>query len=575
MIFSVFKIFVSNIFSFGNFMEGFKKGPKGIFKNIAITLLMIYSFCVLGGLYIVNMNNFYNALSATGNVYAMPLVSIFIAMVMTLLFGFISAASNYYTGNGEEQFLSMPLRPVDIFGAKFGVTLLTDALFGALILAISTLILASREGLLANPLLYLGIIVTSITVGIISVFIIYLLLVLVLTVFPSLRKKQILSGVATAFLIIFAIGYGFLGSQAGIQASDENGFSVAMVNNTAQQIGILISKIPALKFLSMALVGKIIPILLMAVICAIVLFVFIPLIAPLYIKTLNGFADVKTKKISTEKVEQVLDSKVKSQSIFKALFLRDVRTILREPAFFSNGPLIIFILPVIFIVSFAVSFISLEETTLSQLIAEAQNGILNAGSEKQFLKFIITMAGSGVAIFLGNSTSIAATSFSREGKSLYELKSLPIRNEILIKVKFFHALAYVFIADFMVLALLLAANIILGSPFSLNDFINLVGGIVALTVSVSISLIFLDMFLDTANPKLQWENPTAAFKQNINSLLSVLFSFAVISFGAFIAYLVPKNTMGIIISCVIFIVIDAPIGSAYFRYAEKKIDRMG
>ena len=42
MIWNVFKIFISNVFSFGSFRENFKKGAKGIFKNIGIILLVFY-----------------------------------------------------------------------------------------------------------------------------------------------------------------------------------------------------------------------------------------------------------------------------------------------------------------------------------------------------------------------------------------------------------------------------------------------------------------------------------------------------------------------------------------------------
>lgn len=575
MIFPLFKIFVSNIFSFGNFIEGFKKGPKGIIKNIAIILLLIYSFAVLGGLYIVNMNNFYNVMSVNGDVYVLPLVSIFISVVMTFLFGFISAASNYYTGSGEEQFLSMPMRSIDIFGAKFGVTLLTDSLFGALIVAIASVLLAAREGFLANPLLYAGILVTSVAVSIISVFIIYLLLIIVLLIFPAMRKKQLLSGIASAFLIIFAAGYGFFGSQAGVQISSTDGFTPSMINTAAQRIGLLGAKLPALKFLSMAAVGKPLPILAMLAIIATVVFGLIPLLAPLYIKTLNGFGDIKTKKISSEKVEQVIGSQIKSQSIFKALYFRDVKIVFREPSFFSNGPLIIIIMPAIFIVSFAVSLISIDKAALSELIPEIQEFLQNNTDKKEFIKYIITMAGAGIAVFLGNATNIASTSFSREGKALYDLKAMPIRNEMIAKVKFFHALTYVFVADLMVTILLLLANIFLGTPFLLGEFAKLIVGIIALSVAISLVLIFIDMFIDTANPKLQWENPIAAFKQNVNSIFGILAMFGAAAIIVGLAVIMPKNSLGIIITCVIFIVIDAPVGSAYFKYAVKKIDRMG
>ena len=45
MIFSIFKIFISNLFSFGGAFGEIKKGPKGIAKIIGIGLLVV--FCSL------------------------------------------------------------------------------------------------------------------------------------------------------------------------------------------------------------------------------------------------------------------------------------------------------------------------------------------------------------------------------------------------------------------------------------------------------------------------------------------------------------------------------------------------
>ena len=42
MIFSIFKIFISNLFSFGGAFGEIKKGPKGIAKIIGIGLLVVF-----------------------------------------------------------------------------------------------------------------------------------------------------------------------------------------------------------------------------------------------------------------------------------------------------------------------------------------------------------------------------------------------------------------------------------------------------------------------------------------------------------------------------------------------------
>lgn len=105
MFFSVFKIFASNIFSFSSFLEGFKKGWKGIIKSILLLLLAIYCIGVFGFMYIAVMFSVYKSLALAGTTQLMPLISLGSALIVTFFFGLTSVATNYFTGSGEEQFL--------------------------------------------------------------------------------------------------------------------------------------------------------------------------------------------------------------------------------------------------------------------------------------------------------------------------------------------------------------------------------------------------------------------------------------------------------------------------------------
>ena len=83
------------------------------------------------------------------------------------------------------------------------------------------------------------------------------------------------------------------------------------------------------------------------------------------------------------------------------------------------------------------------------------------------------------------------------------------------------------------------------------------------------------MFLDTIKPKLNWENPNACVKQNINTFFSMLITFFVIGLVVVLCiFVMPQDSMGILIVSAIFLIPCAPIGSAYFKYAPKKIKRL-
>ena len=301
----------------------------------------------------------------------------------------------------------------------------------------------------------------------------------------------------------------------------------------------------------------------------------VPLFANLYIKTLNGFSDVKTKKISSEKAEEVINKDVRSFSVFHALFWRDVRNVLREPAFFSNGPLFVFLFPVILCISFVIGFIS-SGNNIGELVTATQKKLLDVSPETlSSVKYFLALGGAAFTIFSGTFANIATTSFSREGKSLNDLKAMPLKFNMIIKAKFWHALLYVGIADVITINIVMAFYCILKLPFSLSDMIAVCVLMTLTAVSISVLLIIIDMFIDTVHPKLNWETPMAACKQNLNVLWSMLLTLLNVGFLiVLVALVLPKQMISLVILSVIYVIISAPVGAGYFRYAEKKLEDM-
>lgn len=566
--FSVFKIFTKNIFSFGNYIEGFKKGPKSIIKNIFIALAAVYCVIAFVFMYGMMMYSSYNTLQLAGSTKLFPLLTMILATFSILIFGFLSASSNYYTGCGEEQFMSMPLSAKNIFSAKFGVTFITDALLGFALFTISSGYYGYKEGLLTNPLFYLGYLTTVIALLLVTVFVIYFLLILVLYFVPSLRKRSFLSAIASILVIIFALSYSMFSTNLTAAIDGEQ---TQLVQNLGHIISEIANKNPVLMFLSDGINGNILTMLVMLALSALVIFVLIPAISNLYIKTLNGFSEQKTKKLNQKETAQVFEKGLKRNSVFKSLYIRDVRTVLREPAFLANGPLIIVIMPVIFIFSFLVGFLSASEEGVSSLLISIQEFFMEMdASTLEKIEYYCVVIAAGLTIFLGTSTSIAATSFSREGKSLYDLKAMPIETENIVAAKLWHAITYVFVALIMVIIILIAGVTLFNIPLPQGHLLPMIFQIIMLSITPSILLIYLDMFLDTVNPKLLWENPMAAFKQNANSIFSVLITMGVIAIYVVAVILLPKNSVTIIGIAVVFGIIAAPIGSAYTKYAKKK-----
>lgn len=574
MFYNLFKILNTSTLNVGGFLEGFKKGPKGIIKNIFIILFAIYVLAVMIGMYTVYMIATYKFLAASGNQEAMPFITMLVALLIIMFFGFTSVAASYYTGSSEEFLMSLPLTPGQFFGAKFAVSFVSDAIMGLGMFAISSIVYGANEGLLTNPLFYIGFLVAALAFSLAAVFVIYLLFILILYFIPALRKKKLMTVVATVLLIAFCIFYGLMNSSISMSFSNPKFMGEKMGSSIEKLFG-LSDKMPVFMYISGALKGKILPILILAALSALILFVLVPLFGKMYIKTLDGFADVKSKKITAQKAEEVIEKDVRSVSIFHALFVRDYRNVVREPAFFANGPLFVYLFPVIFILSFSVGFIASGEG-LGVIFSAFQRKLAELSPESlKSAKYFVTLGSAAFVVFTGTFANLATTSFSREGKSLNDLKAMPIDFNLIVKVKFWHAMLYVGIANVIMIFLLTLAYFLLQVPLTFTDLFSICIITVLLSGSVSLLLIFIDMFIDTLNPKLNWETPMAASKQNFNVLWSMLLSMLTVGLVVIlVVFALPKSMISLVILSIIYVIIAAPVGAAYFRYAEKRLKEM-
>ena len=196
MIFKLFKILSQGTFNLSSIAGDFKKGPKGIIKSIALILVAIYLLAVMIGMYTVYMLETYKYLAQNDMQDFMPFISMMVALMVIMFFGFTSVASSYYTGSGEEFLMSLPISAKQFFCAKFAVSFVSDAVFGVGMFAISSIVYGYNEGLLTNPLFYLGFIVAALAFSVTAVFVIYLLFMVVLYFIPALRKRKIMTIIA-------------------------------------------------------------------------------------------------------------------------------------------------------------------------------------------------------------------------------------------------------------------------------------------------------------------------------------------------------------------------------------------
>jgi ABC-2 type transport system permease protein len=142
-------------------------------------------------------------------------------------------------------------------------------------------------------------------------------------------------------------------------------------------------------------------------------------------------------------------------------------------------------------------------------------------------KELVVPVGSLLAALAGSMSLLPASAFSREGKLLRELKTLPVSPTDVIKAKFVHS------------------NLISGVGVFCSaiavGFITKIGWLEVLWIIVTgylltIFLNNLQMIVDTAKPMLEWDNPIKAMKQNINGLLAIAIVFGFVFGLGYLGY---------------------------------------
>jgi ABC-2 type transport system permease protein len=168
-------------------------------------------------------------------------------------------------------------------------------------------------------------------------------------------------------------------------------------------------------------------------------------------------------------------------------------------------------------------------------------------------------------------TNIAGTSFSREGKGFVNLKAMPVKMSDILTAKIRHSMIYFYFV-FIVLAII---YIVLTLCIPLPLTVLLLCKIFAISYILSYSAVRIitsvDIMLDLANPKMEWENPVAAFKQNMNVLFSILISWGFIAlFALLFVFVVKENVNMLLYIGAGLLIISGFINRLLYKYADKR-----
>ena len=512
----IFSLAVLYIKSFINLpsrpAKGQKRDVKSTLKTTGIIALVIFLVADVGFLFVMMNIQTYNALAPLGLQDFLMLNVAAQATIVTLLFGFIMCLSSYYLNDMEQLLLALPLKPKALLTGKFIAVYAMEAVFALALMFSMFLVFGIKEQ--PPVLFYVWGLIAALLIPLPPLAVSYAILIPLMRMNKFMRNKKILVFASAIMGVVLALGFNVYiqGSVASLEAgmtgmdSFIEGFAKAYPPSLFawRALSSPLSLQAPLSILYMALSCFALPVLLVL------------LFSGTYVQSLIGFSETHIRKIGSEKVSGFISKNIRKTNCFITLVKREFVLMNREPMYLLNGPFLIILLPLIFIIMY---YFGNSADVFSDLI------IMAMGSESSNNGFIMAVCGL-ITTFLGSGTSIACTALSRDAKSLPFIKSLPLDISKYMWAKFVHAMIFVLVADVMVLILMISMGL------GISD----IAGSLVIGTSLSALLHMVGLWLDTANPKLSWENPIGAMKQNVNTLIMIFSTMFICGGIGYVAY---------------------------------------
>ena len=489
--FSLFKILFKNSFA-KSLRLGNKKGQK-----IAAGIGLAFGLLILLG-YIVGITIFITN-SAIDAGFHKQLLYLFIALSQFAVLFLGSFASMSYLYFSKDNFLlsSLPLSNNTLFFAKFFMVYVTEFIINAFF-ALSTFttygVVCISNGIGINAGFFILEFIGLFVFPIIPLLIISILSLPLMYIVSFFKKRNISNAIAISILLIFVLClyFAMIGSFSTMAGNANEQGIIAL----SPQFVNMLSNFEKITFFNKPVVeamlgNKTLINLLIYLAEIIILFSITILLNSLFYKKgvqiiLEGQGSIK-KKIQKELVYA-------SSSMKKALFIKELKTLVNTPMMLVTSLLGVILGPIMIVFVFKTGMGSSPEIN----------------SEFYSIGFVSYI----VALMVGATNQVAMVGFSREGKNLLILKSLPISSDALVKVKLYFATC-----------INLVTVIIVGILFYfISPSHNIVStiGIMLVTLSCGFGTNCIGLLSDLKNPNLKWNNITELTKNNKKSLKPVL-----------------------------------------------------
>ena len=483
-------------------------------KTVGMLIAYVFLFIYLGGFLIFLETTLLDqVLIPMGIPDLLLTMAVTLAMISTLIMSFFFIMSSLYFGRDSAFIASLPVKPRTVLCAKLTQVWISETLIDAVFILPACIIYGIKTGL-TDPLFYLRGVIVWLGVSVLPIAIVSFISSLLIRLSALWKHREMVVTVAGIVLLVayMALCMG-MGNMFG--SDDAGDMMRAFFTSNQARIEGLTRIFPPAGWAAKGLNGDWGQLILFVAVCA---------AAAAFTVWAMGFFYQKLSLLQTETPSAVRKGEAKkasfaSSSAFRACVQREIRQVLRTPAYATN------ILPIALMPALMTGMIALSFNRSTGAAEESVSlTSLLGGLNPAIVLAILT----GVMAFMAGMNNFLSTAVTREGKGHQFLCALPIPPRVSVMAKMSVGAALTLIGCALAAAVIIAL---------LPDLIPQAVMAFVLTALFGYFTGALALASDVRNPKLDWLTETEAIKQKSGALIGMLLSWALLAALGVISYL--------------------------------------
>lgn len=488
---SLLKIDFINTLNLSNLKSKENKRRMFVFGFLILLLIPNYRFLIQG---LDSSFETYREIGQEADFLKQAIINV---QLISLIFGVPYILNKYYYSRDIDYLLPLPIKSSHIVGSKFIMIAIYNLII-ALPLFLPYLFIYARHmdpgGLYILYSLINFSLITIFPASIVSIF------VMTMMKYTNIGSKKDLLRNLFSFLFILAMLFIQFKIQDLVRLEADAGGDIlnSVVIATSQVINKIDIIFPMSIFASRALINSssLVGLLNMGLVLGFNLLTYmlaLKISDKVYVSGYVSIGEIQSRK---KKNLSEMKSKIKQNSKWISIMKKELIMIMKTPIYLLNIVGGVIIVPLLLLVTLYAE----GEMLVSILGMHSEDSILFSIYASLFISFL-------------NISSSGLTSFSREGKSMWINRVLPIDERSQIIGRLMAALSLIIVANVIISSLL--AFLI---PIRALEILL----ILVLSLVISIPMILLGMLVDIIRPVLDWDDPQKAVKQNMNVLISMI-----------------------------------------------------